>query len=573
MSSTRRLRIGPSWLREYRRIDIRADLRAGATVGVLIIPQSMAYAGLAGVPPIAGLYAAVVGLIVYAALGTSRYISVGPVAIDSLLTAAAVAPLADGDPDRYLALASLTALLVGLIQVGAGVLRLGALINFLSVPVISGFTSAAALTIGISQLKDLLGLDAGSSGTTLVDSIRSLAPALDTIDLATTILGVGTLVALIVLKRLAPALPGPLLAVTVVGLLVALLDLGDRVALVGPVPSGLPVPGLPSVAWGDVTALLPAAAAIALISIMESVSTGSAFARRTRTRIDATREMVAVGFSNAGAGLLSGFPVAGGFSRGAVNFNAGARSQLSGVIAAALVLVALFVLTPLLALLPKVALAAIILAAVLSLVDWRGALEIGRIRRSDLAALLVTAGATLVLGPAAGLGVGAAVSLGLFLRHTASPHMPELGQVPGERMFRNVARHQVLTDPALVVTRIDAPLTFAAARPVTERLERLAARPGVRFVVVDCSAVTSTDFTGVEMIAELDTDLEGLGIELHLAAVRGPVYDVLMRHARLRALEDGGRLHPSVPHAVERLPVRLETPRGPALEREDQRRA
>ncbi|MEZ5096532.1 MAG: SulP family inorganic anion transporter [Nocardioides sp.] len=540
------------WLRGYTRPDLTADLKAGATVAVLVIPQAMAYAALAGVPPITGLYAAMVSLVVYAVFGTSRFISVGPVAIDSLLTAAAVGPLAHGDATTYLALASLLALTVGVLQTVAGLARLGALVNFLSVPVISGFTTAAALTIAASQLKDLLGLTLTGQVSTFLDAVRLIGPQLGHAKPLTLVLAAAGVVGLLALKRWLPAIPGPLLVVAALTAVVWGAGWSDRVTVLGEVPSGLPTPGLPDVAWADVGTLLPSAAAIALISYMESISTGTAFARRSRTRVEPDQELIAVGLANAASGLSHGFPVAGGFSRGAVNFNAGARSPLSGVIASALIVAALFTATPLLAHLPKVALAAVIVVAVASLIDLKGAWGIGQVRRSDLVALLVTALATLVLGPAPGLGVGVAVSVALFLRHSARPHIPELGQVPGERVYRNVTRHEVLTCPQLAIVRIDAPLSFASARPIADRLaEVVRERPNACYLVVDASAINTADYTGVDMLSTLSDDLGAAGVELHLAAVRGPVSDILERDAAYRALVAAGRVHRSVPEAVD----------------------
>ncbi|MFC6285463.1 SulP family inorganic anion transporter [Nocardioides sp. GCM10027113] len=550
------------WLPSYRRADGTADLRAGATVGVLVVPQAMAYAALAGVPPIAGLYAAMVSLVVYAVFGTSRFISVGPVAIDSLLTAAAVAPLADGDSGRYVALTALLTLMIGVMQVGAGLARLGALVNLLSVPVIAGFTSAAALTIGLTQVKDLLGLDLSGSSTSFLEAMGSVVPALSSLDPVTTTLGAASLVALVALKRWAPRVPGPLLLVAVATVLVVVLDL--PVTQIGEIPSGIPLPSWPGGVWADVTALLPAAAAIALISYMESISTASAFARRTRTRIDPDQELVAVGLANGSAGLMQGMPVAGGFSRGAVNFNAGARTPLSGVVAAVLVAISLLFLTPLLAQIPKAVLAAIILAAVGSLVDVKGARAVGRIRRSDLAALLATALATLALGPTWGLAVGVGVSFALFLRHLNRPHMPELGFSPEQGVFRNVRRHDdVVTHPEVLVVRIDAPLSFVGARAIADDLaERLRERPGVRFLVLDATAITAADFTGVEMLGELVTDLGETGVELWLGGARGPVRDVLSRADWYAALEEQGRSRGTVVEVVRALPLDAGSPAG-----------
>jgi SulP family sulfate permease len=552
----RRLLPALAWLPGYSRTDGVADLKAGATVAVLLIPQAMAYAALAGVPPITGLYAAMVSLVVYAAFGTSRFISVGPVAIDSLLTAAAVAPLADGDPSRYVALTGVLTLMVGLLQVAGGLARLGALVNLLSVPVIAGFTSAAALTIAASQLKDFLGLEVEGSSTSFVESVGALLPALSEVDAVTTALGVAALGALLALKRWLPSLPGPLLVVGTAALVVVLGDL--QVSQVGQIPSGIPVPAVPDVAWSDLGPLLPSAGAIALISFMESISTGKAFARRTRTSTEPDQELIAVGLSNTFAGVMKGMPVAGGFSRGAVNFNAGARTPMSGVVAAALVVVSLFLLTPVLAYIPKAVLAAIILAAVASLVDVKGALDVWRIRRSDLASLLVTAAATLVLGPSLGLGVGVLVSFVLFLRHLNRPHMPELGYAADKGVFRNVDRHAVTTHPDLLVIRIDAPLSFVGARAISDEIgDQVQRRDAVRFLVIDASAVTDADYTGVEMLGELVDQLEASGVTLHLAALRGPVSDVLGRAAWFRDLCRAGRVHDTVVRAVEALPLDL----------------
>lgn len=545
------------WLPRYRRGDLSADLRAGATVGVLVVPQAMAYAALAGVPPTAGLYAAMVSLVVYAVFGTSRFISVGPVAIDSLLTAAAVAPLADGDTGRYVALASALAVMVGVLQVGTGLLRLGALVSFVSVPVITGFTSAAALTIAVSQVKDLLGLEVEGSSSTFVDAVTGLARAWESWSPLTAVLGLVAVALLVGLKRVAPRVPAPLVVVVLLTAAVWLAGWGE-VRVVGPVPSGIPLPALPDVGLGDLRALAPAAAAIALISYMESISTGSVFARRTRTKVDPDQELVAVGLANTAAGLVKGLPVAGGFSRGAVNFNAGARSPLSGVVASVLVVLALLLATPLLARLPKVALAAIIVVAVVGLVDVAGARRIWQVRRSDLLALVITFAATLVLGPAAGLGVGVVASMVLFLRHLASPHVPELGWQPELEAFRNVRRHGVHTAPELVVARIDAPLSFTAATPVADRLSDLVRRtPPVEYLVLDCSAVNTIDYTGVEMLMNLRDDLAAAGTQLHLAALRGPVSDVLERTDFFRDMRSEGRVHATVPQAVEALPVSL----------------
>ena len=561
-AALRRLVPATRWLADYQRTDLPADVRAGLTVAVLLVPQAMAYATLAGVPPITGLYAAMVSLVVYAAFGTSRFISVGPVAIDALLTAAAVAPLADGDPGRYLALTALLTLMVGAIQVVAGAVRLGGLVHLISVPVIVGFTAAAALTIAITQLKDLLGLqDVSAAGSSFYASARALVPHLGTADAVTALVGVGSVLALLALKRWAPRVPGPLLVVTLLSAAGALSWL--ELDTVGEVPSGVPLPRLPDVELADLGALAVSAAAIALISYMESISTGQTFARRTRTRVDPDQELVAVGLANTASGLFRGMPVAGGFSRGAVNVEAGARTQLAGVVASAFVVLSLLVLTPVLAEVATVALAAVILAALGSLVDLRGIRAIARVRRGDLYALLATAVATLLLGPVSGLGVGVGVSMVVFLRDYRQPHMPELGLVPGEGVFRNIRRHRTITHPRLLVVRVDAPLSFVGARQITDHLAGLVAdRPQVDYLVLDASAVTAIDFTGLELLGRLAEQLDAAGVQLHLAEVRGPAHDVLERADWFRRLEAQGRVHHNVGRAVAQLPLTLPSSPG-----------
>ncbi|MFC5994168.1 SulP family inorganic anion transporter [Pseudonocardia hispaniensis] len=553
------------WLRGYNRSLLAADARAGATVGVLLIPQSMAYAALAGMPPITGLYAALASLVVYALLGTSNYSSVAPVAIDSLLVAAAVAPLAGGDQTRYVALAGLLAVLTGALQLGAGALRLGALVSFISVPVISGFTTAAALTIGASQLKDLLGVSGGGGSTSLLDTLTGLVPRLGETQPLTVVLGVGAIGALLLVRRVLPKAPGPLIVVTATALVALLPGLAGHVAVLGEVPAGLPVPALPSLALSDVQALLPSAAALALVSYLESVSTATAFARRTRTRVNPNGELIGVGAANVAAGFVRGFSVAAGFSRGAVNFGAGARTPMSGVLAAALIAVALVTLTPLLALMPKVALAAIIIVAVASLVDLRTAIAIARVRRSDLVALAATFLATLLLGAAQGLAVGVVVSLVVFLRQSVRPHFPELGRVRGTARFRNLDRHDnALTDPAVALFRLDAPLYFANSRAVADAItEATAERTALRAVVLDASSMPWVDFTGSEAIADLDEELREAGVRLHLAALRGPVTDVLARGGLIDRLRTEGRVHADVADAVAALGLDPDSPLRP----------
>lgn len=541
------------WLLSYRRELLRSDLSAGLTVAVLLIPQSMAYAALAGMPPEAGLYSAIVSLLVYAALGTSRFISVGPVAIDSLLVAAAVGPIAQGDTAVYVSAAGVLAVMTGLVQLALGVLRLGALVNFLSVPVISGFTSAAALTIGASQVKDLLGLTLPQGrGSKFLDTLSATLSAVSTVHLLTTFIAIASIVALVLGRRLAPKVPAALVVVAVSTTAVALLRLDrEGVAVLGEVPAGLPTPLLPAYDLDLLRQLLPAALTIAVISYMESISTAKAFASRTRTRVQPNQELLAVGAANVAAGFFRGFSVAGGFSRGAVNFRAGAQTQLSGITAAAVLILAVAFLTPLFFYLPKAVLAAVIVVAVATLVDVRGARRILRVQRTDGIGLLVTFFATLLIGVAQGLAVGVLASLVVFIARTARPHIAEVGRVKGTNRYRNVERWATRTDDHIALLRMDGPLYFANARFLEQRAQTLVSdRPLVEHLVVVASAIADVDASGAEMLLELDDELHEGGVQLHLVTVRGPVRDTLANTDLWERMLTSGRIHTTIEGAV-----------------------
>ncbi|MFY1699561.1 SulP family inorganic anion transporter [Solwaraspora sp. WMMA2101] len=556
----RQARTGPAralpilgWRRGYDRQVLRHDLIAGLTVAVMLVPQSMAYAALAGMPPVTGLYAATVPVLVYALLGTSGSLAVGPVAITALMTATALAPLADGDPGRFAALAGLLALLVGAIQVLMGVLRLGALVNFMSHSVLSGFTSAAALVIAASQVKDLLGLRA-ERAENLPGILTSLWQAAPTVHLLTVAVAGVSIAGLVLLRRYVPKLPGALLVVAAVTAVSAVLALGDRgVPILADVPSGLPVPDLPSIALADVRALLPAAVAIALVAYMEGIAVAKSLAARSRQHVDPNAELVAVGAANVAAGAFHAFPVAGGFSRSAVNFSAGARTPVASVVTAAVVAATALLLTPAFHHLPKAVLGAIVVVAVLGLVDHRGARTAWRTRRADGVTLALTFLVTLVAGVEAGLAVGVGFSLVVFLHRSARPHTAELGRVPGTGTFRNVARYQgLVTDPQVAVLRIDGPLYFANAEYLADQLSALAEdRPSLHAVVLDASAISDADTDGAHTLAQARDRLAGRGVALHLATVRGPVRDLLTRSGLWPAMREAGQLHPEVADAVD----------------------
>jgi SulP family sulfate permease len=547
------------WARHYPRDRFRGDLTAGLTVAVMLIPQGMAYAALAGMPPVTGLYAAIVGIAAYALLGTSGALAVGPVAITSLLTLSGLKEIVDPEDPSYVAIAALLALLVGGILLVAGIARLGFLVSFLSHPVISGFTSAAAITIAVSQFKDLLGVNIGRPEG-VVDTLRAILDKLADTNAWTLGVGAVAVVLLAVGKKLAPRAPialGVMVVATLVAWAASLTDRG--VAVLGEVPTGFPAPRLPSFSGSLVRDLVPVALTIAVIAYAEGVSVAKAIARRTRERVDANQELIATGAANLAAGAFGGFPIAGGFSRTAVNHQAGARTPLASLITAAVLGIAVLWLTPALFYLPKAVLAAVVVVAVAGLVDVKDAVETFRTRRADFAALAVTFVATLIIGVEPGLAIGLVFSLVLFVYRSSNPHATELGRVEGTREFRNVDRWPTRTSDRVALLRVDAPLFFANTKALEDRVAELAARPGVEAVVVDASGIGDLDASGAHALAELDDDLDTSGVTLHLATVRGPVRDVMARAGLWERFE--GRIHPSLQHAVEAI-----DPRGVLLE-------
>ena len=543
-----------AWGRTYTRGLLRHDAIAGLTVAVMLIPQAMAYAALAGMPPVSGLYASVAPLVVYAVLGTSGQLAVGPVAIVALLTASGLAPLAGGDPATHVTLAAVLALLVGLIQVALGALRLGALVNFLSHAVVSGFTSAAAIVIATSQIPALLGLDV-ERGEGWLETIAAVAGAVGETNPATLAIAAVAIAVLAAGRRHAPQVPAALLVVAAGTALVATLGL-DRlgVAILREVPAGLPSPAVPPLSLASVEALLPIAFTIAVISYMEGISVAKAIAGTTRQVIDADQELVATGAANLAAGLFQAFPVAGGFSRTAVNHQAGARTGMASAITAVVIAGATLALTPLFYYLPRAVLAAVIVVAVIGLIDVPGTREIWRIRPADGLALAITFAGTLLLGVELGIAIGVAASLVMFIWRTANPHTAELGRVEGTTTLRNVARYATHTDPHVVVLRIDGPLYFANAKFVEDRVMLLAsARPALRHLVLDAAAVGDIDASGVHTLREIDERLRERGVALHLATVRGPVRDVLGRARMLPVLIEQRRVHGDVDHALQAL--------------------
>ena len=541
-----------AWLPRYRRADLPGDLGAGLTTAVMLIPQAMAYAMLAGLPPIVGLYAAIPPLLVYAVFGSSPKLAVGPVAMDSLLVAAALGSLALAADETPLLAAAALAAMVGAIQLTMGALRLGFVANFLSIPVLSGFTSAAALVIAASQLGALLGVKVSAS-TGLHTVLAQLWTARAQIHLPTLALGLTATVLLVALGRTRSK---ALIVVVLATLAVTFLDLGSLgVATLGPVPPGLPTPAIPLLSTTTLAALAPAALAIALLSFMEALSSGLAVADHGE-RPEADRELVALGLCNLATGFARGYPVAGGLSRTAVNAQAGARTGLAGVFTAAIVAITLLFLTPLLHNLPRAALAAIVIVAVAGLVDTKLPRTLWQLRRRELPVLLATFAATLTLGITTGLALGVLLSLALFILRTTRPHTAVLGRLPNTTVYRNRDRFpDALPTPGLIIVRLDAQLYFANAAFLRETLLRLVdeSPDPVRAVILDASSIHDIDLSALTTLREVHQTLCARHIALHLADVKGPVRDTLARSGFYKELGEhhfSFTVHEAVAHAL-----------------------
>ncbi len=534
-----------TWLRQYNRAALGSDLFAALIVTLMLIPQSLAYAMLAGLPPNVGLYASIAPLVAYAVFGSSRTLSVGPVAVVSLMTAAAAGDIAQAGTAGYVEAALILALLSGLVLLAMAVLRLGFLATFLSHPVISGFITASAVLIAASQLKHIFGVPA--AGDTLLELVPALIAAVPQANVPTLIIGVAATAFLFWVRRgLKPLLlrsgvsariadsvakAGPVAAIVFTVLAVMLADLEARgVRVVGSVPAGLPplaMPPLDAALWVQ---LLPAAALISLVGFVESISVAQTLAAKRRQRVDANQELIGLGAANVAAALTGGYPVTGGFARSVVNFDAGASTQLAGVFTAIGIALVALLLTPLFRNLPQATLAATIIVAVLSLVDLHTARHTWRYSRSDFSVLAVTIVVVLGVGVEAGIVAGITLSIALYLWRTSRPHIAIVGQMPGTEHFRNVERHKVVTSPTVLSVRVDESLYFADARYLEDRLyDEVARRPGIQHVVLVCPAVNYIDASALDSLEVIVERLKQAGVTLHLSEVKGPVLDRLQR--------------------------------------------
>lgn len=533
------------WGRRYDQATATQDGLAALIVTLMLIPQSLAYAMLAGLPPVTGLYASIFPLLAYALFGSSRALAVGPVAVVSLMTAAALGPLFPAGSADYVGAAMLLALLSGLLLGLMALLRLGFLANFLSHPVISGFISASGILIACGQLKHILGVS--TSGESLLEILPQLWQSLPQIHWPTLVIGLISLAWLWwsrgnlkpLLQRLGLsaqvsgnlAKAGPVLAIIAAIVAVYMQQLEQAgVRVVGAIPKGLPGLSMPTLDMQLAFQLLPAALLISLVGFVESVSVGQTLAAKRRQRIEPDNELFGLGAANLSAAFSGGFPVTGGFSRSVVNYDAGAQTPMAGVFTAAGIALSVMLLTPLLHNLPQAVLAATIMVAVLSLVDLGSLKRTWRYSRQDGAAQLATLLGVLLIGVEAGILIGVGLSLLLFLWRTSQPHIAVVGQVPGSEHFRNIERYAVVESPDVLSLRVDESLYFPNARYLEERIgELIAARPQVRHLVLMCSGVNLIDASAIESMEAIVERLKAAGVQMHLSEVKGPVMDQLRR--------------------------------------------
>ena len=555
------------WLRSYNRDAAGSDLVAAMIVTIMLIPQSLAYALLAGLPAEVGLYASIVPLMAYAIFGSSRTLAVGPVAVVSLMTASAIGEVASVGSIGYLQAAVLLAALSGAMLFAMGLFKLGFLANFLSHPVISGFISASGIIIAVSQLKHILGVSA--SGHNLLEMTESLAGQISHLNIPTLLIGSAVLAFLFWSRsNLAPLLrklgmaensarlwarTGPVWAVILSTLTVALLGLeAQGVKTLGEVPAGLPSFTLPSLDLGLWRTLATSALLISIVGFVESVSVAQTLAAKRRQRINPNQELMGLGAANLGAAFSGGFPVTGGFSRSVVNFDAGAVTPAAGVFTAVGIALATLFLTPLLKMLPIATLAATIIVAVLSLIDLRALGRTWNFSKTDFIAMAATIGLTLSSGVEMGILTGVSLSLMLYLYRTSQPHSAVVGLVPGTEHFRNVNRHKVVTSSHLISVRIDASLYFANARFLENCLaSKIVDHPEVTDLVLMCTAVNDIDASALESLEAINHRLKEAGVKFHLSEVKGPVMDKLQRTPFLEELS--GKLFLTQYQAIQTL--------------------
>lgn len=525
-----------TWLPTYKKEWLRGDIGAGLTVGVMLIPQGMAYATIAGLPAVYGLYASIVPIIIYAIFGTSRQLAVGPVAMVSLLTATAIGAFEGLSNSDYILYAILLAFLVGVIQFALGVFRLGFLVNFLSHPVVSGFTSAAALIIGLSQLKHLLGIDIARSHH-INEIIVTAFEKIDEINWIAFAIGILGILIIIGVNRLNKSLPSQLFAVIFGIAIVSIFGFGDggnAVKIVREIPASLPKFETPIFNFEIIQLLIPMALTIALVSFMESIAVAKAIQTKHRNyKVLPNQELISLGLANIFGSFFQSYATTGGFSRTAVNDQAGAKTGLASLFSAFLIIITLLFLTPLFYNLPNAILAAVIMVAVFGLIDYKEAIYLWKSNKTDFFLLLATFLATLTIGIEKGIGLGVILSLVIVILKTTRPHVAVLAKIPGTHFYRNIERFkdEIIPKEDVLIVRFDAQLYFANVTFFKDTLEELVLEKGgkLKLIVIDCESMNNLDSSGVHALIDVIDDYTSKKIEVVFTGVKGPVRDIMER--------------------------------------------
>jgi SulP family sulfate permease len=518
-----------AWLTQYDRSNISKDLFAGLIVAVMLVPQGMAYAMLAGLPPVMGLYASAFPLVAYALFGSSRQLAVGPVAMISVLVFSGISKLAQPGSEQYISLVLLLSLMVGVSQVAMGFLRMGSFINFLSHAVIGGFTSAAAIVIALSQLRHLLGIKLPAAHS-VFHVVVEAGHRIGEIHPITVAIGLTSIALLLFFRWKIPHFPAPLLVVAGSALVVDVLRLdGLGVNIVGHVPKGLPALSLPAIRLDSLGMLLPTALTVLFVGFMESIAVAESIAAKERYKIDSNLELKGLGLANIVSSVVSGYPVTGGFSRTAVSYQAGARTGLASIFTAVILILTILFLTPLFYYLPNTVLAAIIMVAVIGLIDVRGAKHLLQVKKIDGWTFLLTFIATLALGSQRGILTGMAFSLLVFIWRSSHPHTAEMGYLEKEDIFRNLERFpEAKTFPEVLILRIDASLYFANMAFFENLLrKRIVDGPDVKWILIDLSGVNDIDAVAIDALEEIMKDYQEKGINFVFAGMKGPVRDLV----------------------------------------------
>ncbi|APG66195.1 sodium-independent anion transporter [Tenacibaculum todarodis] len=529
------------WLPNYNTSQFKGDFIAGITVAIVLIPQGIAYALIAGLPPIYGLYCALVPQIIYAVFGSSRQVAIGPVAIDSLIVASGVSALALAGSESYIAIAILLALIVGAIQFLMGVFRLGFIVNFLSKPVITGFTSALALIIGANQFKNLLGVDFIQSDQIHI-LIQDIWQQIATFNFNTSVIGLITVVIIIAFRKVNKKLPSALFVV-ILGILIMyyfgknLID----VSIVKEIPSGLPKFTMPEIEFYQIRELLPIALTLVMVGYLETISIGKSLeAKQNEYRVNANQELIALGLSNMAGSLFKAYPTTSSFSRSAINQENGGTTGMSAIVSVIMIVISLLFLTPVFYYLPKTVLAAIIIVAVFGLINFKEAAYLWKANNLDFWLMMATFLATLFFGVEYGIITGVGLSLIILIFRTSRPYVTELGKVPNSNFYKNKNRfEEVVIDEDVLVFRFDAQLFYANSSYFRDNLDEMASKKGsaLKLIVIDAESINRVDSTGVEMLKERVKFYQNKGIAFYFAGVKGPVRDLLFRGGLLEIID------------------------------------